>query len=165
MTGAAPGWPKTVQIVGMRGNEGVAGFVNRTSNSLGYVELIYARQNRLTCGTVRNRYGRFVEASLDSVIEAADASRDEIMKDHSDLRYSLTDAPGANAYPISGTNWAILYGKQRPHPGKELVEFLRWATKFGGEGQDDARKLGYAPLPEWLTKEVNQKLDAIEFAE
>ena len=159
MTGVSPDWPKSVQIVGMRGNEGVAGFVLRTSNSFGYVELIYARQNRLTCGTVKNRQDRFIRASLESVTAAADASREEIMKEHPDLRYSLTDAPGENAYPISGTNWAILCVKQRSHPGKELVEFLRWATKYGGEGQDYARKLGYAPLPEWLTKEVDKKFD------
>lgn len=165
MTGASPSWPKAVQIVGVRGNEGVAGFVLRTSNSFGYVELIYARQNKLTCGTVKNRSGRFIQAGLETVTAAAESSHEEILKEHPDLRYSLTNAPGENAYPISGTNWAILCVKQPSHPGKELVVFLRWATKYGGEGQEYARKLGYAPLPEWLTKEVGKKFDAIEFVD
>ncbi|MCE9533076.1 MAG: phosphate ABC transporter substrate-binding protein PstS [Planctomycetes bacterium] len=163
MVGTTPAWPKAVQIVGQRGNEGVAGFVQRTSNSFGYVELIYAKQNHVTFGKVRNKEGQFVEATLASVTAAAEASREGILKKHPDLRYSLTNAPGADSYPITGTNWALLYVNQPAKPGRDLVQFLRWATTFGGDGQDHARKLGYAPLPEWLATEVGKKLDSIEF--
>jgi phosphate transport system substrate-binding protein len=165
MTGTSPSWPKTVQIVGQRGNEGVAGFVSRTSNSFGYVELIYAKQNNVTYGMVRNKEGQFVRASLESVTAAAEASKSDILKKHPDLRYSLTNAPGKDSYPISGTNWAVLYVKQRTKPGKDLVQFLRWATTYGGAAQERARELGYAPLPEWLTIEAGKQLDAIEYAE
>lgn len=165
MTGTSPSWPKKVQIVGQRGNEGVAGFVQRTSNSFGYVELIYAKQNHVAYGSVRNKAGKFVSASLESVTAAAEAAKDDILKKHPDLRYSLTNAPGSDAYPIAGTNWAVLYIKQPANPGKELVKFLRWATAYGGQGQDRARQLGYAPLPQWLTTEVSRKLDLVQFTE
>lgn len=165
MTGTAPSWPKAVQIVGVRGNEGVAGFVHRTSNSFGYVELIYAKQNNVTYGVVKNRDGNFVNATLESVTAAAEASRDEILEKHPDLRFSLTNARGAESYPISGTNWAVLYAKQPSTPGRDLVQFLRWATKFDGEGQRMAGELGYAPLPSWMTDEVGKKLDSVVFAE
>lgn len=165
MTGTSPSWPKTVQIVGVRGNEGVAGFVQRTSNSFGYVELIYARQNNVTFGPVKNKAGDFVQPSLESVTAAAAASKHDILQKHPDLRFSLTNAPGKQSYPISGVNWAVLYKKQAAVPGKDLVTFLRWATKYGGEGQEQAAKLGYAPLPEWLTREVEKNLDSIEFME
>jgi phosphate transport system substrate-binding protein len=124
MTGTSPSWPKAVQIVGVRGNEGVAGFVQRTSNSFGYVELIYAKQNKVAYGQVKNKEGAFIEASLESVTAAAAAAKDDILKKHPDLRYSLTNAPGAHSYPISGTNWAVLYKKQPSMPGKELVSDL-----------------------------------------
>lgn len=165
MTGTAPSWPKAVQIVGQRGNEGVAGFVQRTSSSIGYVELIYARQNKVTYGMVRNREGHFVQASLETVTAAAEASKSDILKKHPDLRFSLTNAPGKDTYPISGTNWAVLYVKQKAKPGRDLVQFLRWATTYGGSAQGRARELGYAPLPEWLSVEVGKKLDSIEFTE
>lgn len=165
MTGTSPSWPKKVQIVGVRGNEGVAGFVQRTSNSLGYVELIYAKQNNVTYGPVRNKEGRFIAANLESVTAAAEASKSDILQKHPDLRYSITNAPGKESYPISGTNWALLYVKQPEKTGRELVAFLRWATGHGGEGQAQAGKMGYAPLPLWLCEEVNKKLDSVEFVE
>jgi phosphate ABC transporter phosphate-binding protein len=165
MTGTSPSWPKTVQIVGVRGNEGIAGFVQRTAHSFGYVELIYAKQNNLDFGAVRNQQGGFVRASLESVTSAAAASREAISKQHADLRFSLTNAPGDASYPISGVNWAVLYQKQPAEPGRKLTAFLRWATQFGGEGQRLAESLGYAPLPQWLAAEVEAKLDAIEYGE
>jgi phosphate transport system substrate-binding protein len=163
MTGTSPFWPKKAQIVGQRGNEGVSGFVQRTPFGFGYVELIYAKQNKVSVGKVRNKAGVFMMGSLESVTAAAEASREEILRKHPDLRYSLTNAAGADSYPISGTNWAVLYVKQPATPGKDLVKFLRWATAFGGQGQEQGKQLGYAPLPEWLTTEVGKKLDSIEF--
>jgi phosphate ABC transporter phosphate-binding protein len=165
LTGTSPSWPKKVQIVGQRGNEGVSGFVHRTSNSFGYVELIYARQNKVTYGPVRNKAGNFVPASLDSVTVAAEVSKPDILAKHPDLRYSLTNAPGKDSYPISGTVWTVLYQKQPANLGRDLVKFLRWATNYGGEGQQIAAEMGYAPLPPWLCELIAQKLDSIEFVD
>jgi phosphate transport system substrate-binding protein len=165
MTGTSPSWPKKVQIVGQRGNEGVAGFVRRTPNSFGYVELIYALQNKVPYGPVRNKAGIFVPANLESVTVAAEESKADILAKHADLRYSLTNAPGKKSYPISGTVWTVLYQKQPAYPGRELVKFLRWATDYGGRGQKIAADMGYAPLPTWLCELNAQKLDSIEFVD
>src|SRR5205807_2315929 len=105
------------------GNEGVAGQVKRSPGSMGYIELIYASQNSIPFGWVQNREGVVVKPSLESVTAAAAGALAQIPDD---LRYSLTDAPGKDAYPISGTVWAVLYTKQPVDKGKVIVSFLRW---------------------------------------
>jgi phosphate transport system substrate-binding protein len=163
-----PAWKKKVGVgtsvnwptgIGQKGNEGVAGQVRRTTGSIGYVELIYALQNDISFGLVQNKEGEFVKASLESVTAAANASLKEIPDD---LRFSITDAPGKGSYPISGTNWAVVYQKLPAKKGQMVVDFLRWVTH---EGQEYTADLHYARLPKGLVKRLEKKLDAIEVGE
>ncbi len=132
-------WPVGV---GGKGNEGVAGLVKQTPGSIGYVELIYAKQNKIDYGLVQNKDGEFVNATLESVTAAAEAASKAMPKD---FRVSITNAPGKNAYPISSFTWLLFYesakDKQR---AKIMVDFMKWALT---EGQKFAGDLGYAPLP------------------
>jgi phosphate transport system substrate-binding protein len=146
-------WPVGV---GQKGNDNVAGHVKRTEGAIGYVELIYALKNDIKFGTVKNQTGKDIKADTKSVTAAAAGFADKIPDD---LRYSLTNAPGEDSYPISGTVWAILYVKQPPDKGKKLKDFLTWATH---EGQKETAKLHYAALPEELVKKVEGKLALIE---
>jgi phosphate transport system substrate-binding protein len=150
--GTSVNWPGGLAA---KGNEGVAGKVSQSAGALGYVELIYARQNKIEFGAVQNREGEFVKPSLESVTAAATNALKAIPDD---LRYSLTDASGKNAYPISGTVWAVIYVDQPPGKGQAVVEFLRWMTH---EGQDYAQALDYARLPEELIKRLEKKLDQV----
>jgi phosphate transport system substrate-binding protein len=133
-------WPVGL---GGKGNEGVAGLVKQTPNALGYVELVYALQNRLAYGAVQNAAGAFVRADLASVTAAA-ASVAGAMPD--DFRVSITDAPGASAYPIASFTW-LLVPLQIPDAAKgtAIVDFLRWML---ADGQAMAEPLGYARLPQ-----------------
>src|SRR5262249_52134654 len=129
------------------GNNGVATVVSRTVGSIGYVEMTYALENNLSFGKVKNSEGKFIQPSLESVTAAATASRHNIPDD---LRYTLTDAPGEEYYPIAGTVWAILFVDQtKSAAGRELVDFLRWATH---EGQTYLKDLRLVPLPPELAK-------------
>jgi phosphate transport system substrate-binding protein len=146
-------WP--VGLAG-KGNNGVADEVSRTVGAIGYVELSYAMENNLRYGQVKNREGKFVQPSLESVTAAATASSEVI---RADLRYTLANAPGEASYPIAGTVWAVLYADQTGSPaGRELVAFLHWATH---DGQSYAKDLRYAPLPLDLVKRVDEKLAEI----
>jgi phosphate transport system substrate-binding protein len=136
---------------GHRGGEGVAGPVLRTPGAISYVELIYALQNNIRCGSVQNKEGVFVLASLDSVMAAASASLGDIPQD---LRYSLVDAPGKDSYPISGTVWAVVYADQ-PAEYETLVDFLRWITH---KCQEYCAELHYARLPKALVDRIDKKL-------
>ncbi len=133
-------WPVGI---GGKGNEGVAGLVKQTPGSIGYVELVYALQNKIDYGSVQNMAGEFVRCSVDSVTAAAAAAAKLMPKD---FRVSITNAPGKGVYPISSFTWLLLYespkDKQR---AKIMVDFMKWALT---EGQKYARELGYAPLPE-----------------
>ncbi len=146
-------WPAGV---GQQKNDGVAGHINRTPGSLGYVELIYVLRNKIQYGSVRNREGEFVRASLESVTRAAEGALTDIPDD---LRYSLTDAPGKGAYPICGTTWAVLYVKQPADKAQLLKDFLRWVTH---EGQEQAVELQYARLSPGLVERVDRKLEQIK---
>ena len=147
----SPEFKKTVGVatsvnwpvgVGGKGNEGVAGLVKQTPGSIGYVELIYAKQNKISYGSVQNLEGEFVTASLDAVTAAAQVAAKAMPKD---FRVSITNAPGKGVYPISSFTWILLYespsDKQR---AKVMVDFMKWALT---EGQKYAPELGYAPLP------------------
>ncbi len=138
-SGTAVNWPTGL---GAKGNDGVAGLVKQTPYSLGYVELIYAIQNKMPYGRVRNAAGTFVKPELASVTAAA-AGAAANMPD--DFRVSITNAPGKEAYPISSFTWLLVPGKiQDPAKKKVLVDFLRWML---GPGQKMAEPLSYAPLP------------------
>jgi len=150
--GTSVNWPGGVAA---KGNEGVAGKVGQSPGSIGYVELIYARQNKIPFGDVQNREGQFVKPSLESVTAAAKGALTDIPED---LRYSLTDAPGEASYPISGTVWAVIFVNQPPGKGQAVVDFLRWVTH---EGQQYTSDLDYARLPEELVRRLEKKLDQV----
>jgi phosphate transport system substrate-binding protein len=145
-------WPTGI---GGKGNEGVSGQVKQTPGAFGYVELIYALQNKMPYADVKNSAGEFVKPTPDSVTAALATAN---IPD--DFRFSITNAPGKEAYPISGATWLLVYEQQKnPAKGKKLVEFLKWAlTK--GEGM--AKDLNYAPLPADLQQRVLKRIDEIK---
>jgi phosphate transport system substrate-binding protein len=148
----SPDWKKAVGIatsvnwptgVGGKGNEGVAGLVKQTPGAIGYVELIYALQNKIDFGTVQNMAGEFVRASLDSVTKAAAATKGKMPPD---FRVSITNAPGAGVYPISSFTWLLFYESPKDkRAARVMTDFMRWALH---DGQKYCADLGYAPLPE-----------------
>jgi phosphate ABC transporter phosphate-binding protein len=151
--GTSVNWPTGI---GGKGNEGVAGIVKRSPGSIGYVELIYAIQNDIKYGTVQNKEGQFVSASLDSVTAAATASLTDIPED---LRYSITNAPGKDSYAIAGTSWGIAYTKNPGGKGKEVRDFFYWCTH---DGQEFCEKLHYSKLPKSLVERVEKRLELIK---
>jgi phosphate ABC transporter phosphate-binding protein len=152
--GTSVNWPGGVAA---KGNEGVAGKVSQAPGGIGYVELIYALQNKIKFGRVQNREGQFITPSLESVTAAARSALTEIPDD---LRYSLTNAPGKESYPISGTTWAVIYVNQPSGKGAKVVDFLRWITH---DGQTYAEQLNYARLPQPLVERVEKKLDQVHW--
>ena len=151
--GTSVNWPTGL---GGKGNEGVAGLVRQTPNSLGYVELAYALTNKMTLGSVRNKSGQFVPPSLSSTTRAMEGALASIPADY---RVFFTNPDGKDAYPIAGFTWILVYGDQAdPVKGKALVEFLWWATH---EGQKYAPTLLYAPLPKSLVTRIEQTLRTV----
>jgi phosphate transport system substrate-binding protein len=143
-------WPAGV---GAKGNEGVAGMVRQTPGAIGYVELIYALQNKIAYGSVQNAAGNYVKASLESVTAAAAGAAAQMP---ADFRVSITNAAGAEAYPIASFTWLLLYEKPSDKErAKIMVDVLKWALT---EGQKEAAPLGYAPLPKAV---VDQEMQAI----
>jgi phosphate transport system substrate-binding protein len=137
-------WPTGV---GGKGNEGVSGLVTQTPNSIGYVELIYALQTKISYGPVQNMDNEFVKASVESVTAAAGAAASKMPPD---FRVSITNAPGKGVYPISSFTWLLLYENPKDKTqAKMMVDFLKWALT---DGQKFAPSLGYAPLPESVVK-------------
>lgn len=148
-------WPVGL---GGRGNEGVASTVSRTPGAIGYVELVYAVQNRIPYGLVRNRAGQFVNATLQTTTAAAAAAVATLGAD-TDFRVSITDPQGADAYPIASFTW-ILIPRQISDAtrGRALLEFLWWATH---EAQRFATELGYATLPPRVVELVEARLRSV----
>ena len=147
-------WPVGV---GGKGNEGVSGLVKQTPGSIGYVELIYALQNKITYGSVQNQAGEFVTASVDAVTAAAAAAANVMPKD---FRVSITNAPGPGVYPISSFTWLLLYENPKDKvQAKAFVDFVKWALT---DGQRFAKDLGYAPLPEAVVKLELEQLARIK---
>jgi phosphate ABC transporter phosphate-binding protein len=149
-------WPEGFGV-GAPKTDGVADVVKRTPGSLGYLEVDQALQKELKFGLVRNRGGTFVSGDKVEAVTAAAAALKDI---NDDLTFVLVDADGPDVYPICGAVWAVLYEQQdKPEKAQGLKDFLRWATH---EGQQDAAKLKYAPLPESLVKRIDQKLETIK---
>jgi phosphate transport system substrate-binding protein len=145
-------WPKGM---GGKGNEGVAGSVRQLPGSIGYVELIYAIQNKIPYGSVRNSAGTFLKASLDGVTAAA-ASAPKMPED---FRVSITNAPGKDAYPISSFTWMLIpVHSKDPVKGKILAEFLDWMVS---DGQSMTSALDYAPLPANVAAKVKAALKQV----
>ncbi len=150
--GSSPAWPVGV---GGKGNEGVAGFVRQLPGSVGYVELIYALQNKIAFGSVQNAAGTWVTASIDGVTEAAAS----VKQMPADYRISITNAPGQNAYPISSFTYLLV----PTHPGdaakeKVIKDLLSWIVK---SGEAEAASLSYAPLPIALQEKVLKTIYAL----
>jgi phosphate transport system substrate-binding protein len=162
--GATKAFPDKVGV-GKKGSEGVAGHIATTNGAIGYIELTYALDTKATFGSVRNKSGKDVRATLASVTAAAEvgANRPQTAApyDLHDLTYNLTDLPGDDVYPITATSFALLYKKQPKARGKAVVEFLKWAAS--SEGQRMAESRNYAQLPAGLRAKVAAKLEAIEF--
>ena len=147
-------WPVGV---GGKGNEGVAGLVKQTPGAIGYVELIYALQNRISYGSVQNLAGEFVRATTETVSNAA-AGAAKAMP--ADFRVSITNAPGNNVYPISSFTWLLF--NERPGDSvraKTMVDFAKWALT---DGQRFTTELGYAPLPKEVVTMEMQALNRIK---
>ena len=154
-TGGAVQWPAGG---GEKGNEGVTGRVKQTPNSLGYTELIYAEENKLPAASIKNSAGQFVRPSLDSTTAAASSVAGQIPED---LRVSITNAPGATAYPISSFTYLLVYKEQQDQAkGKALVDFLWWAIH---DGEQMAKDKLYAPLPDEVVKKAETKIKSITF--
>ena len=133
--------------VGGKGNEGVAGLVTQSPGSIGYVELIYALQNKISYGPVQNQAGEFLRASVDSVAAATAAAA---AKMPADFRVSITNAEGKGVYPISSFTWLLLYENPKDKTqAKTMVDFVKWALT---DGQKYCADLGYAPLPDAVVK-------------
>jgi phosphate transport system substrate-binding protein len=143
-------WPG--QTLGGNGNAGVAGLLKQTPNSIGYVELIYAEQNKMPYASIKNPAGNFVKPSLDSVTEAAAAAAKDMPDD---FRVSITNAAGKNAYPISTFTWMLIPSQiSDANKSKAIKGFLEWML---ADGQKNVASLTYAPLPkEVVAKEVKQ---------
>ena len=143
--GTSVKWPNGV---GGKGNEGVAGQVRQLQGAIGYVELIYAVQNKISYGSLKNAAGNFVKATLESVTEAA-ASAPSMP---ADFRVSITNAPGKTAYPISSFTWLLIPEQSKdPKKGKILADFLNWMAT---DGQKMTTQLSYAPLPAGVVEKV-----------
>ena len=151
-TNTSVNWPTGL---GGKGNEGVSGQIKQTPGAIGYVELIYAIQNKMPDAQVKNAAGQVVEPTLESVTAALATA--EIPDD---FRFSMTNAPGENSYPIAGATWLLVYEQQKdPAKGKKLVEFLKWAL---AKGEGMAKELNYAPLPDNVQQRVLKRIDDIK---
>jgi phosphate transport system substrate-binding protein len=151
--GASPSWP--VGIAG-KGNEGVAGYVRQLAGSIGYVELIYALQNKISYGEIRNASGYFVRASIEGVTAAA-ASVKQLPADY---RVSITNAPGKDAYPVSSFTWILVPLKSAdPAKGKVLKDLLSWIVN---SGESEASSLSYAPLPKNVAQKVLKTIYSLQ---
>ncbi len=151
--GKAVAWPAGI---GAKGNEGVTGAVKNNKRSIGYAELAYAEQNKLSTVKIRNRSGAFVGPSIDGVTAAADKGIGRIP---SDFRGSIVNMPGAETYPISGLTWIVVKQTGNGNKAEELKGFLKWALT---KGQKFAPALHYAPLPDSLANKVLGSIDTIE---
>ncbi len=141
--GASVSWPVGV---GGKGNEGVAGLVRQLPGAIGYIELIYALQNNISYGEVKNPVGNWIRASIAGVTAAAAS----IKQMPADYRVSITNAPGADAYPISSFSWMLVpVHAADPAKGRVIKDLLSWIVK---SGESEVTALSYAPLPASLVE-------------
>jgi phosphate transport system substrate-binding protein len=150
--GTSVKWPVGL---GGKGNEGVAGMIRQMKGAIGYIELIYAVQNKITYGTVRNAGGEFVKADLNSVTAAAASVKNM----PADFRVSITNAPGKEAYPISSFTWLLIPAQSKDAAkGKIIADFLTWMVD---DGQKMTADLTYAPLPESVVTKVKAEIKQV----
>ncbi len=150
--GTSVKWPVGL---GAKGNEGVAGLIRQMEGAIGYVELIYALQNKINFGVVQNASGNFVKASLDSTTAAAASA-----KMPADFRVSITNAPGKDAYPIASFTWLLVPAQWKDaSKGKIFVDFLNWMVD---QGQSMTQSLDYAPLPKEVVAQEKAVFNSIK---
>ncbi len=164
----SPEWAKTVGKntsvawpvgLGGKGNEGVTGLVKQTPNALGYVELVYAVQNKLPYAEIRNRAGSFVTPTLESVTAAAAGAAGNMPDD---FRVSITDAAAPDAYPIASFTWLLIPSTiGDADKGPHIVKFLGWMLE---DGQKYTKPLGYAPLPDAVIAKERQAIAKVRVA-
>ena len=148
-------WPVGL---GGKGNEGVAGQVKQLPGSIGYVELAYAIQNKMSTATIRNAAGQFVDPTIASITAAAAGVAKGLPK-ATDFRVSIINAPGKEAYPVASMTWLLVYKQQtNADKGKKLVDFLKWMLD---DGQKSAPTLDYAPLPGAIVKQLQDRIKQI----
>ncbi len=153
--GTSVNWPVGL---GGKGNEGVAGIIKNTPYSIGYVEISYAIQNKLFYAKVKNKSGKYINPSVESITAAIESKAKNMPKD---FKVSLVDPEGENAYPISGFTWILVYKKQKDKVvAEKLIQFLKWAVT---DGQKYCADLIYAPLSENLRKMVLDAINQIEY--
>ena len=133
--------------IGGKGNEGVANYVKRTKNAIGYVEFVYAKQNKLDYIQLKNKAGNFVEPGFASFEDAAETGDFDLKKD---FYLWLTNAPGKDSWPIAGATF-ILLAKEKADTNKNVVKFFDWAFK---NGDNKAKELVYVPLPKSLKEKI-----------
>lgn len=150
--GTSVKWPVGL---GAKGNEGVAGMIRQMEGSFGYIELIYAVENHIPYGVLRNAAGEWVKATLDGATAAAASVKDM----PADFRVSITNAPGKQAYPISSFTWLLvpIQGKD-PMKGKILADFLNWMLN---DGEKMTAQLDYAPLPANVADKVRETVKQV----
>jgi phosphate transport system substrate-binding protein len=149
----SPGWPTGV---GGKGNEGVAGLVRQLPGTIGYVELIYSLQNKINYAAVKNEAGNYVKGSIEGVTEAAATVKNM----PADYRISITNAPGANAYPISSFTYLLIPATPvNPANQNTIKDMLSWIVK---SGESEASHLSYAPLPSSLQQKVLKTIYAMK---
>ena len=153
--GTSVNWPVGL---GGKGNEGVTGLVKQSPGAIGYVELAYAVTNKLPCADIKNKSGNFITPRIESTTAAVNGKIDSMP---ADFRVSLVNPDGADAYPIAGVTWILVYKNQTDKlKGKKIVEFLRWAIT---DGQKYSKDLLYAPLPESMVKKIEERIDQINY--
>lgn len=147
-------WPTGL---GAARNDGVAGLIKQTANSIGYIELIYAIQNNISYGDVQNASGAFVKASLQSVSEAAAGAANNMP---SDFRVSITNAPGKDAYPISSFTWLLIPAEIQDAAKRDAIKgFLKWMMT---DGQKDCEALSYAKLAAPVVSKESQAINDVK---
>jgi phosphate transport system substrate-binding protein len=152
--GTSVRWPGGL---GAKGNEGVAGMIRQMEGAFGYVELIYANQNKIPFGAVKNSSGSWIKASLDSTTAAGGSVKN--MPD--DFRVSITNPPGKDAYPIASFTWLLVPAQFKDAAkGKVVVDFLAWMLD---QGEPMASQLDYAPLPDSVKNKLRTRIKEIRF--
>jgi phosphate transport system substrate-binding protein len=153
--GTSVNWPVGL---GGRGNEGVSATVRQTPGAIGYVELGYALINKMSFAALQNRAGNWITPSLESVTAAAAGAMKD-MGPSTDFRVSITDSPGAQAYPAASFTWLLVHQTYSDSAkGRALVQFIWWSET---DGQGKAPELGYAPLPKEMRPWIEARLKSI----
>ncbi len=143
--------------LGAKGNAGVAGLIKQNPGTIGYVELVYAKENNLPFALVENKKGEYIEASNKSASTAAEGTKNEAVKNN--FKISITDSTQKGAYPITSFTWMLVFAKMPKEKGTEIVNFAKWA--MGDEAQKTASSINYSPVPKEIRTEALKAISKI----